>query len=1477
MATSSSSHSDGSESEHFLRASKRRRPSQPTRETRHVRPRSATTSYKEFLSDDDHEEIQTRTRRQRRSAPPLDEQQPRIHEPDPIPNEPPPILQPSPFKISLKLGPQKDPPAEPQQPEFNGDSADVSIDSEAFNHHEPEPTVHHEERKESFEDDNESDPDDAAAANDDEFQYSEHDEPFSDEEEDDSLESRRHRSSGRYSSSSRHRSRYSSSSRHRAPPQSISKPSPSRYEAQDAGLVVGNHSLRVRKPPARVDEDYLLAQQIQKEYDDQQRAKASNSRAARAATRERRIWGDGGGAGGGNGGRRSRFDDDEDLGGFLGVDGNISSDEERDSNGRPRRKLRPRKEQVDYARQLHPGVSGWAGQPLEAMNQQPNGRNRGRPRYSARRDRSPEVNYRPGKFGDKDSDSDDDNKAAGRYEGGGRSGGGGNAREGGNGLDPVNIMEILRAQEQSIFKDLPEEERKEYEENARLFRPSGGKDLADTDPVSTSTITFDSIGGLESHIRSLKEMVVMPLLYPEIFSNFQITPPRGVLFHGPPGTGKTLMARALASSCSTSTQKVAFFMRKGADVLSKWVGESERQLRLLFDQAKQFQPSIIFFDEIDGLAPVRSSKQDQIHASIVSTLLALMDGLDSRGQVVVIGATNRIDAIDPALRRPGRFDRELYFPLPSEPARKKIISITTTKWTPPMPEKLLNDLAHSTRGYCGADVRALCTEAALNAVRRLYPEIYESAHKLRIEMGEVVVTAEDFAKSMKHIVPSTQRTSTVHSNPIPKHLLPLVQQPYTEILASLDVLCPLLHQVAESNVSGFMADSSPSANILHQSSTHPIHLSYSLSFQPRLLICGKPGMGQRLLGPAALERLDANKVYIQSLDLSTLLSDSSRTPDAALIQLLHEMKRHRPAVLYIPDMDLWWEALPDSAKCVFCGLLDREVGNPVMVLGTCEQEVEGVQVELRRWMEGRLGGVSGIEGWKRVVSVGCPDEDDSTALTPVPRRTPLPRAATPPPRSLTPKEVTALFDHDASLRRQLRIELRFIINDIKRNRRFNEFHRPVDRDEFPDYDSVVTRPMDLETMLWNVNDDQYAVVEEFVADFECIVDSVEEYNDFNSAIVGKAYDLRDNFMTYIQTLQRKEPKFVWELQQSALRCRLLNQQRRAAGEPLLGRERKHFRLDAERKRLKDEYLRRRAEREREWEEERARREERGRVGKVEESGVVVEVGGVRGEDGEMELESPVVALGRSVLDVSPGKKRARVIVDDDEEEEVGEVGVDAFAGKEMNGTTGLQEAGGEPPVAVEDVVMGGTEEPREADVSVAQADVCAVEDVVEPVVALPAVDVVEKVVVDVEGAGNVREAVAVVSVEAVVQNDDVSDVEAGLAGDEDLASQIFDDEMKENGDPSVSDDQLPDALDASPEEPPRPLLLDHDALRDFESDLVYKTAGRSVSDLEALAVALSGVVYRFSRDWDRGEMMRELGRVLGRAEEVWMDRGEDRR
>lgn len=315
--------------------------------------------------------------------------------------------------------------------------------------------------------------------------------------------------------------------------------------------------------------------------------------------------------------------------------------------------------------------------------------------------------------------------------------------------------------------------------------------LADSDPLGVDmNIDFSAVGGLDNYINQLKEMVSLPLKYPEIYQRFGVTPPRGVLFHGPPGTGKTLMARALAASCSSGGRKITFFMRKGADCLSKWVGEAERQLRLLFEEARNQQPSIIFFDEIDGLAPVRSSKQEQIHASIVSTLLALMDGMDNRGQVIVIGATNRPDSVDPALRRPGRFDREFYFPLPDLDARKTIIAIHTKKWDPPLGESFTDKIAKLTKGYGGADLRALCTEAALNAIQRRYPQIYMSEEKLLVDPQSIHVTATDFMKSVEKMVPSSARSTSTGAEPLPPRIDPLLRKPFQEITKKLDHLLP---------------------------------------------------------------------------------------------------------------------------------------------------------------------------------------------------------------------------------------------------------------------------------------------------------------------------------------------------------------------------------------------------------------------------------------------------------------------------------------------------------------------------------------------------------------------------------------------------------------------------------------------------------------------------------------------------------------
>jgi SpoVK/Ycf46/Vps4 family AAA+-type ATPase len=398
------------------------------------------------------------------------------------------------------------------------------------------------------------------------------------------------------------------------------------------------------------------------------------------------------------------------------------------------------------------------------------------------------------------------------------------------------------------------------------------KALADADPLGVDpNVNFDGVGGLDNHINQLKEMVMLPLLYPELFLNFHVTPPRGVLFHGPPGTGKTLLARALASSVSTNGRKVTFYMRKGADALSKWVGEAEKQLRLLFEEARKNQPSIIFFDEIDGLAPVRSSKQEQIHASIVATLLALMDGMDGRGQVIVIGATNRPDSVDPALRRPGRFDREFYFPLPDQDGRRKIIDIHTKGWEPALADPFKNQLAEITRGYGGADLRALCTEAALNAIQGTFPQIYSSEQKLIVDPTAIKVLAKDFMISVNKIVPSSERSAASGAVPLKKDIEPLLRAPLAAIGQRLEEIIPKKRKITALE-EALYDDRDDEYGF--EKETMQREFESSRIFRPRLLIQGREGMGQQYLGAALLSKFEG--LHVQNFDLPTLMKDSAR-------------------------------------------------------------------------------------------------------------------------------------------------------------------------------------------------------------------------------------------------------------------------------------------------------------------------------------------------------------------------------------------------------------------------------------------------------------------------------------------------------------------------------------------------------------------------------------------------------------------------
>ncbi|PKA54759.1 ATPase family AAA domain-containing protein [Apostasia shenzhenica] len=627
---------------------------------------------------------------------------------------------------------------------------------------------------------------------------------------------------------------------------------------------------------------------------------------------------------------------------------------------------------------------------------------------------------------------------------------------------------------------------------------------ADIQPLQVDeSVSFNDIGGLSEYIDALKEMVFFPLLYPDFFANYSITPPRGVLLSGPPGTGKTLIARALACAASKAGQKVSFYMRKGADVLSKWVGEAERQLKLLFEEAQKNQPSIIFFDEIDGLAPVRSSKQEQIHNSIVSTLLALMDGLDSRGQVVLIGATNRIDAIDGALRRPGRFDREFTFPLPSCEARAEILDIHTRKWKEPPSKELKGELAASCVGYCGADLKALCTEAAIRAFREKYPQVYTSDEKFVIDVSSINVQKYHFLEAMSTITPAAQRGSIVHSRPLSPIVSPCLQRHLQRIMKHITDIFPLLSNSYVSKLSVFSYGS-----------------AIPLVYRPRLLICGDETSGLDHVGPAILHELE--KFPVHSLGLPSLLSDpSAKTPEEALVHIFSEARRSTPSLLFLPQFQLWWETAHEQLKAVLITLLEELPSHlPILLLGTSSEplsELDGVSTSIfalrnvytvdQPTLEDRSNFVEHV-----VDAVFSIAEEGFESKQKEPNSLPeLPRA----PKELSgPKasELRAKAEAEQHALRRLRMCLRDVCNRILYDKRFSMFHYPVSDEDAPNYRSVIQSPMDMATILQRVDSGHYLTRAAFVQDVDLVVSNARAYNgdDYNGArIVSRAYELRD--------------------------------------------------------------------------------------------------------------------------------------------------------------------------------------------------------------------------------------------------------------------------------------------------------------------------------------------------------------------------------
>jgi len=389
-------------------------------------------------------------------------------------------------------------------------------------------------------------------------------------------------------------------------------------------------------------------------------------------------------------------------------------------------------------------------------------------------------------------------------------------------------------------------------------------------PVSASDVPrvfYEDIGGLSNVIARVRELIELPLRHPELFARLGIEPPKGVLLYGPPGTGKTLLAKAVA------TESDAYFIAiNGPEIMSKYYGESEQRLREIFKEAEENAPSIIFIDEIDAIAPKRDDVAGEVERRVVAQLLALMDGLSSRGQVIVIAATNRPNAIDPALRRPGRFDREIEVPLPDKQGRLEILQIHT-RHMPLAQDVDLELLADMTKGYTGADLAALVREAAMHALRRYLPEIDIEEERIPVEILEkMVVKMEDFLSAFKEITPSGLREIHVE-----------VPEVKWEDIGGLEEAKQELRETVE------------------------WPLKYPQAFArlgikpPRgILLFGPPGTGKTLLAKAVATESGANFIAIRGPEiLSKWVGESER----AIREIFRKARQYSPVVVFFDEID----------------------------------------------------------------------------------------------------------------------------------------------------------------------------------------------------------------------------------------------------------------------------------------------------------------------------------------------------------------------------------------------------------------------------------------------------------------------------------------------------------------------------------------------------------------------------------------------
>lgn len=383
----------------------------------------------------------------------------------------------------------------------------------------------------------------------------------------------------------------------------------------------------------------------------------------------------------------------------------------------------------------------------------------------------------------------------------------------------------------------------------------------------SSTVTYDEIGGLKDEIRRLHEIVELPMRHPEIFQRLGVEAPSGILLYGPPGCGKTLLAKALANECEAS-----FFSVNGPEIMNKYYGETEAKMREIFNEARENVPSIIFIDEIDAIAPKREEVFGDVEKRVVAQMLALMDGLADRGDVVVIGATNRPDSVDPALRRPGRFDREIEIGVPNAEARFEVLQIHT-RGMPLANDIELRELAGRLHGYTGADARALCREAALKALRRHLPNIDLEKERVAPEVLEkLIVTANDFNEALKEIVPTAMREFYVET--------PTIK--WSDIGGLSDIKKKLQD------------------NVIQAIKQPERFVKAGVKPSRGVLMYGPPGCGKTLLARAVATESGANFITVRGPEvLSKWVGESEK----AIREIFRKAKSSSPCIIFFDEID----------------------------------------------------------------------------------------------------------------------------------------------------------------------------------------------------------------------------------------------------------------------------------------------------------------------------------------------------------------------------------------------------------------------------------------------------------------------------------------------------------------------------------------------------------------------------------------------